>query len=104
MKRDDYTELICKEFCKYYKQGREALACGTYNFLARNLTQLEIESLIHYVEKSPDFSSDEDIRQLICRRCDFLEDGCDFREGIDAPPCGGYTVIAWLLKNKAGYI
>jgi hypothetical protein len=35
---------------------------------------------------------------MVCEQCDFLADGCDFRQGLDSPPCGGYTVIEHLLR------
>lgn len=99
MKNASYTDIICKKFCDYYKDGKEEFACETYNFLARKFAPGELESRIQDIGKSPEFLHDEEIKKLICEKCDFLVDGCDFREGLDAQPCGGYAIIEWLIKN-----
>jgi len=44
---------------------------------------------------------DRKIQGLICEKCDFVIDGCDFRGGLKAPPCGGYTIFEWLIKRAA---
>lgn len=93
MKEIAYTDLICRRFCSFYSEGKEEMTCETYNFLARNLTVSELESLIHGISKTPDLSSDDYIRVVICSRCDFLGGDCDFREGRESPPCGGYVII-----------
>lgn len=98
MKRDNYTEIICRRFCGYYKEGKEEMTCGTYNFLARELTLKELASLTRDIQAGPDFSFDKEIKCLVCDRCDFLADGCDFRDGLNSRPCGGYTVIEKLIK------
>lgn len=98
MKKKDYTGLICKGFCKYYKAGREEISCGTYDFLVRNVAAGELRSLIRDVNPLPDLSCDREIRALVCKQCDFMVDGCDFRQVATAPPCGGYTILEKLLK------
>jgi hypothetical protein len=99
MKSEEYTRIICRGFCKFYREGKEELVCGTYDFLVRNLTAGELRSVIRNIPPEPDFSHDQEIRTLVCEKCDFVADGCDFREGLDAPPCGGYPIIVGLLKN-----
>lgn len=99
MKREEYTKIICSGFCTFYKEGNEGLMCGTYHFLTRNLTPGELESAVKGTKLKPDFSHDREIKTLICGKCEFLIDGCDFRAGLDAPPCGGYAIIEWLLKK-----
>jgi hypothetical protein len=101
VKRDDYTDIICKRFCTFYKSGKEELTCGTYDFISRNLTPGELTSVVRGIPSLPDFSFDEKIRVLACGKCDFVADGCDFREGMDAPPCGGYAIAEWLMKEAA---
>lgn len=101
MKTAKYIELICKRYCNYYKDVKEDLTCETYNFLAEKFTPDELESKIHDIKIKPQFSCDEEIKRLICDRCEFLINGCDFRDGLDAPPCGGYAIIEWLIKKKA---
>ena len=100
MKTAAYTDIICRRFCNYYKEGKEELACETYNFLAKKFALGELESRIQDIGKLPEFLHDEEIKKLICEKCDFLVDGCDFREGLDSPPCGGYTIVEWLIKNE----
>ncbi len=100
MKNGDYTELICRRFCTFYKERDEGPACGTYDFLRRNLTPGEIESTVRHVRSGKDFPRDKEIKELICEQCDFLADGCDYREGLDAPPCGGYAIVHWLLEKS----
>lgn len=97
MKNGEYTHAICRGFCRFYKEGKEELACGTYRFLVRNLTAGEIRSRARHIPSQANYSSDEEIRELICAECDFLVDGCDFREGFGAQPCGGYAIVEWLL-------
>lgn len=99
MKKAAYTELICKGFCSFYREGRDELTCETYNFLARNLTASELKSLIHGISKTPDLSFDDYIKNTICIRCEFLKEDCDFRAGKQSPPCGGYVVIEKLLRT-----
>jgi hypothetical protein len=39
--------------------------------------------------------------ELICRRCPFVIDGCDFRlpePPEDAVPCGGFRLLAFLYS------
>jgi hypothetical protein len=99
VKKDVYTDIICKGFCTFYNSGNEKLICGTYDFIFRNLTPGELESAILGIASTPDFTCDRKIQGLICEKCGFVIDGCDFREGMDAPPCGGYTIIEWLIKK-----
>ncbi|GAB4418440.1 MAG: hypothetical protein OHK0032_14420 [Thermodesulfovibrionales bacterium] len=99
MKIDKYTDIICKGFCKFYKEGKEELRCETYNLLSRRFSPEELKSMIQDVAAKPDRSFDREIRTLICEKCDFVVDGCDFRDGLDSPPCGGYAIIEGLIKK-----
>lgn len=100
MKIDKYTELICKGFCSFYKAGKEEMACETYNFLASKFRPEKLALSIQDIKAEPDFSCDTEIKKNICARCDFLIDGCDFREGIGSVPCGGYAIVEGLIKSK----
>ena len=102
MKEDAYTGIICKGLCTFYKEGKEDLCCGTYQFLKKNLTLVELRSMIELSKalERPDeytFDADDYIKKLVCDKCDFLVDGCDFREDGSLPPCGGYIIIEKLL-------
>jgi hypothetical protein len=91
---------VCEKLCAFYKPGKnEELKCGTFLFLERNLTGREVREAAREAEgERLDLSRDESIRSMVCEKCDFLADGCDFRQGLDSPPCGGYTVIEHLLR------
>lgn len=100
MKTDKHTEIICRNFCHFYKEVNEAMACETYNFLVSRFTPETLCLSIQEIKAKPDFSSDAEIKETICADCAFLIDGCDFREGLGSTPCGGYTIVEWLLKSK----
>jgi RNase P subunit RPR2 len=90
---------VCKKFCSFYKPGKkEDMKCGSYDFLERNLTAREIKRLVRRISTEYDLSEDSSIRNLVCSKCEYLKDGCDFRQGLDSPPCGGYKIVEHLLK------
>lgn len=104
MKDEIFTGIICEKYCSFYKEGKENLCCGAFSFLRNNLTSRELRFLLHWSEldKGPrecDFSTDREIKKLVCDKCDFLVDGCDFREDASYPPCGGYVILSTLLRN-----
>ncbi len=104
MKKESYTEIICSGFCKFHGEGKDDLACETYNVLAERFAPGELKAGIQGIHSRPDFSHDEMIKRLVCDRCDFVKDGCDFREGKGGVPCGGYTIIEWLMaKGRLNY-
>ncbi len=92
-----YTELICKRFCSFYKGGKEELQCQTYRYLRKNVPKNLLQDLPE--DLTPDFSLDGWIREEICSHCDFIIDGCDYRDGNPSPPCGGYVVVEFLKKK-----
>lgn len=99
MKELTYIEVICKDLCKYYKEGKEDLSCGAYDFLKKHFTLGELRKLRESVGKLPDLSKDHIIENLVCKECPFVKEDCDFRAGLPAPPCGGYVLIEALLKG-----
>lgn len=113
MKELPYVDSVCKKFCRYYKEGKEDLYCGGYKVLEQNLTASELSGLIEVSPpkvKSDDIikrlnrRTDKKLMALVCEKCDFMLDGCDFRAGYSGPPCGGYTILYSLFahKSKAG--
>ncbi len=103
MKDTDYTRIICRGFCSFYKEGKEDLCCGAFLFLKKNLTLHELRSVLDLSKMAErpqkcTFSADDEIKKLVCNKCDFLVDGCDFREDGSHPPCGGYSIIEMLLE------
>jgi len=99
MKEEPYTEIICRKFCQFYKGGKEELQCGTYLYLKASFSSKELAGIVPEVPVVPLRDHDKIIENLICKQCDFLTDGCDFREGLDSPPCGGYAIVEHLLRN-----
>ncbi len=108
MKVKEYTDAICKEFCTFYKEGKEDLLCGSYRFLKENLTMRELRALSALLENTrkssaADSSLDEEIKELVCNKCAFLRDGCDFRESRSGPPCGGYILLTKIIDPKIAH-
>ena len=105
MKKPEYASLICEGFCKYYKPGKEESVCGSYRFLTDNLTVDEIRTLAKNAQRMPLYLRDDTIKDLACKKCEFLIDGCDYREETSlgntprSLPCGGYTLVETLLKS-----
>lgn len=101
MKDKIYTDIICSGFCKYYKEGREDLHCNGYVFIRDNLTLRELKMLTVLLKSEGEIKNhmppkNEKLSELVCRKCDFFIDGCDFAENRSGPPCGGYILISLL--------
>lgn len=102
MKDKVYTDIICKKFCKHYKEGKEGLACGGYVFLTNNITPHELKSIITMGELKKNLnnripSGNKEMLTLVCKKCEFFIGGCDYAENRSGPPCGGYILIERLL-------
>ncbi len=95
MKQENYTFLICKKFCDYYKTGKESELCGGYFYLKKFVTPYELKSIIEvfHLEKG---TSNQKL-SFVCDMCDFREDGCDFFINKTKLPCGGYLIISKLI-------
>lgn len=93
-----HTDVICRNFCTFFKEGKEDMQCGTYRVLASLITASEIENLVRGISPVPEYSFDARIAELVCSQCDFLVDGCDFRDGLDSPACGGYVILEHLIR------
>lgn len=96
MKEAEFTSLICKKFCSYYKPGKEKELCGGYFYLQKFVTSGELNSLIETFHLHNEMLSEVDL-SFICDKCDFREDGCDFIVNKSNVPCGGYLIISRLL-------
>lgn len=93
--------IVCRGFCSFYNPGKnESIKCGTYDFLAENLSTDELREAALAAIRHMDYSRDKEIRHMICKRCAFFADGCDFRRSRRSPPCGGYAIVAWLFKRQ----
>lgn len=113
MKDKIYTDIICKGFCKYYKEGKEELHCNGYIFLRDNFTSYELKIMLN--SPSPPLKlregrgelyqkdlkyeipdKDEELISLVCKQCNFFIDECDYTDNRTGPPCGGYIIINLL--------
>lgn len=93
---------VCAKFCDFYKPGKERPKCGSFDFLARNLTKAELRLAAEKASRDLDFSSDSSIKSMVCDNCGFSADGCDFRAGVGKKPCGGYAIVEHLLRQTRG--
>ncbi|MBI5025512.1 MAG: hypothetical protein HZC12_02055 [Nitrospirae bacterium] len=104
MKSKEHVRLVCKGFCKFYKEGRsestrseEEMACAGLLFF-ESLPSSRIESLIHNL--SPEHVvHNNPLSGRLCESCEFSVDGCDFRAGSSSPPCGGYVLLSMMLEK-----
>ncbi len=93
---EKYTEAVCKPHCKKFKPGPERPKCGSYEFIRKNLTLGEIKPI--RTNGNDSHENDLKIKELACNQCRFLE-GCGFRAGSGANPCGGYLVLEKFLSR-----
>lgn len=105
MKDPDYTGIICRGFCTFYKEGKEELHCGGYEILRRALTPAELEGLSSLCPCGDTLKlqippEEEEMRRLVCETCAFVIDGCDYRQDRSAPPCGGYHLLRALRYGR----
>jgi len=102
MKSRSRKELVCRPFCRFYKEGgEEETACAGLLTALELLDEQTLERLAPELDGMLwDASRDELLAATLCSRCDFRVDGCGFREGEpDSPPCGGYVLIELLLRR-----
>ena len=102
----ELKKLICKTHCKYYKENKkEEYTCKGLAVLDGLLERESLAKIIGEL-KAPlevTFKHDRVLSEVVCRRCDFFIDGCDFRDtkcSYEAPPCGGFLVISYLTEKK----
>lgn len=50
------------------------------------------------IGKEFDRAQAESLVQRMCTNCDFRKDGCDFMMDRQAPPCGGFVLLAQLIE------
>ncbi|MBF0538445.1 MAG: hypothetical protein HQL03_09370 [Nitrospirae bacterium] len=91
--------MICKPFCEFYTEGKESIQCATYVYVRDRVPLDILAALTCGVERQSMFLDDKFIKEAICRQCDFLTDGCDYRDGLNSPPCGAYRVVE-ILREK----
>jgi len=98
--------LVCKSHCKFYKEEKkEEYACKGFFIMEELLGRKDLLEAVKAL-KTPleiTFKYDKVLKEAICKRCDFFVDGCDFRDqkcNYDAPPCGGFLLLSYLIERK----
>jgi hypothetical protein len=104
MKEKIYSDIICRGFCSFFKEGKEEIQCGGYQLLIDNFTVNELDQMTGLIDRSEGLKKqvppdNETLFELVCGRCDFRIDGCDYREDRSGPPCGGFIIIEKLTKD-----
>ena len=107
----NFCKFICKAYCPYYKPSSLSNKFTCYGFiLAQEIIQKypQYDFLLSSPLSGPEFvyQYDPHIYKLVCQKCDFLKDGCDFRAQQRLgpkkhyAPCGGYIFITRLITDK----
>jgi len=92
------NKTLCLNFCTYYKPGKnEELACRGYEVVER-LMQRGKALAFEGSGTEFDRARAESLVQRMCANCDFRKDGCDFMMDRQAPPCGGFVLLAQLIE------
>lgn len=103
--KQDFSAFICGPYCVFFKEGqKEDMACGAapaaMELIRRGL--VSIEDLPNPPDDQYLRRDNQHLREIICRTCPFVLDGCDFRlpeAPDDAVPCGGFVLLRLLLDT-----
>jgi hypothetical protein len=105
-------DLVCKGYCKFYKESKnEELACEGFRFFERlissptdNTTPSPPLSRGNSEKSNPPvFQHDSILMDILCKKCDFLIDGCDYRDEkyhANASPCGGFILLHRIIEEQ----
>jgi hypothetical protein len=106
MAKKNIKDYICRPFCSFYREGaKEEFICrGAHDvemFLERGMFQVaELVGLRR--DKTSRASGNCVLDAVVCRRCAFLKEDCDFQSEQrppDAEPCGGYILLGILAEK-----
>ncbi len=95
------VQSLCLPHCRYYNQGiKEELTCRGAVIVER-LTRAghNLEGASPGISRRPD-DKDSGLASRLCVRCDFRAEDCDFAEDGVSEPCGGFLLIAGLLRMQ----
>ena len=100
MNETNLRKRLCQTFCIYYKPAKkEELACMGFLVLERLIREGRKISFTAFKEKMH-FLTQKMLRQDLCVPCPFYEDGCDFVQDKESPPCGGFLLLGHLLETE----
>ena len=100
---------VCAGYCSFYKPGKdEELACKGFLVLG-DLALRNAEIVVNGEKKLIQDETRVRLYGILCVRCPFFKDGCDFaaeRRGEtretaqeDAVPCGGFLFLGACLEQ-----
>jgi hypothetical protein len=94
-------ESLCGRFCAYYKPAKdEELTCRGFTVVQRMIRE---GKQISFDASDGPVGADTAaaLRRLLCRRCPFYREDCDFAANVGTLPCGGYLLIGRLVDRGA---
>ncbi len=99
-KNEALVQTLCLPYCHYYKQDknedllcRGALVVERLILSGRSLLSLEND------RQNADPVMKELMQRHLCIACGFRENDCDFARDQTAQPCGGFILLAGLLRS-----
>lgn len=101
-KKGKVDTTLCKNFCKYYKPGKnEELACQGFVVVRRLIEKgRQVSREKPRRAAAPDARTVEGLKARVCAACSFRAADCDFiLSGGTASPCGGYALLFHLLGS-----
>jgi len=93
---------LCRNFCQYYKPGRnEELECQGFVVVRRLIGKgRHVSQEKPRRTAVPDARTVEGLKGRVCAACSFRAADCDFvLSGGTASPCGGYALLFHLLGS-----
>ncbi len=88
------SRTICIKYCPYYRNDKEDVGyCFPFKVLSN------IEYLTDYSESRVFENRYSALKDIFCQNCAFYPIDCDFNNGSDGLPCGGYIFAEILIKN-----
>jgi hypothetical protein len=90
---------LCRRFCSYYKPTKnEEISCRGFSVVERMMREGKEISFDRSDEPVGRDTADS-LSRLLCRRCLFFQEDCDFAARVGTVPCGGYLLIGKLIDG-----
>ncbi len=109
MDKDELQELLCAQYCSFYKPGRdEELACIGFTLLGILMEQgMKLPANTDRILLG--MKTENELFRSICSCCSFFEEDCDFaawkrvESGNTAceevNPCGGFLCLGYCIDQ-----
>jgi hypothetical protein len=106
MTKTNFIDYICRPYCMYFREGaKEDMACLAARIAEKLSEQSFFDPPAISLEKDPSAwlnqSRDAVLLEIVCQRCEFMDDDCDFRSDNPPPdtePCGGLILLSLLMS------